>query len=202
MSAGEQAPCLGIIEAVWQRNEVQTETASNSGEADIIEIGDPFWSIEVKVNIKDRAHFDDWEAFLARRRLQDLTFTMWRTFRPNPRDTSISSDTGLGVSSINVANSTITLSGYGAGKKAHPGDMISYITAGDGYWIGQATAEATADGSGVITIPVWPRPVTANATPLPRRIQALGEFRLSGSPRIREGHKNWSIDFEAQQVLR
>ena len=203
MSAGEQAPCLGIIEAVWQRNEVQTETASNSGEADVIEIGDPFWSIEVKVNIKDRDHFDLWDSFLARRQLQNFTFTTWRTFRPNPRDPAITSDSGLILNAISVSASTLRFFDYGAYLKAFPGDMISYRTAGGGYWIGQVTGEVSADDAGTIVVPVWPRPVAADSSdPAPRRIQALGEFRLTEQPRIREGFKNWSFRINAQQVLR
>ena len=205
MSAGELAPCLGIVEAEWSRVENQTEIASNSGAADVLELGEPFWAIDVSVNIKDRAHFDTWDSFLARRRLHDLTFTMYRTFRRLPRDPQISSDTSLTLVNISEANSTITLGGYGAGLKAYPGDMVSYITAGSGYWVGQATGEATADGSGFITVPVWPRPRAFHATlasRLPRRIEALGEFRLTDQPRIREGSKRWDVSFKAEQVIR
>lgn len=203
MSAGEQAPCLGIIEARWSRVENQTSAFSNSGESDIIEIGEPFWAIELEVNIKDRAHFDLWDSFLARRQLQNFTFTTWRTFRPYPRDTAITSDAGLAVGSVSEADSTVTFFSWGAGKTAYPGDMVSYRTAGDGYWIGQVTEEVTGQAGGGITVPVWPRPVTQHASsPLPRRIQALGEFRLTESPRIREGFKNWSFRIQAEQVLR
>ncbi|WP_084398265.1 hypothetical protein [Henriciella aquimarina] len=203
MSAGEQAPCLGIVEAQWSRVENQTQIASNAGEADVIEIGEPFWRIELDVDIKDRAHFDDWDSFLARRRLHDLTFTIWRTFRPRPRDLQITSDIGLYLDAVSVSSSIIKLSSYGANRKAYPGDMISYITAGGGYWIGQVTEEATASAAGVIECKVWPRPVTPEAGgSSPRRIQALGEFRLIEQPRIREGFKRWSFRIEAEQVLR
>lgn len=203
MSAGELAPCLGIIEATWTRNENQTSLFSNSGEADIIEVGDPFWSIDVRVNIKNRAHFDEWEAFLARRKLAVNTFTMWRTMRPRPRDTGITSDASLTVNAYNPGTSQLTLGGYGAGRAANYGDMISYRTAASGYWVGQVTEPATADGSGVITVDVWPRPWAPHASaPLPRRIQAVGEFRMLKKPRIKEGFKDWSIRFEADQVLR
>jgi hypothetical protein len=203
MSAGELAPCLGIIEATWSRNENQTSLFSNSGEADIIEVGDPFWSIDVRVNIKNRAHFDEWEAFLARRQLAVNTFTMWRTMRPNPKDKSITSDVGLSLQSYSVANSRLTFGGWGAGKAANYGDMLSYRTSANGYWIGQVVAPATADGSGNITVDVWPRPWAPHATTiLPRRIQAVGEFRMLKTPRIKEGFKDWNIRFEAEQVLR
>lgn len=203
MSAGELAPCLGIIEAVWQRVENQAAVTANDGNADALEIGDPFWKISVRVNIKNRAHFDLWDAFFARRQLHNYTFTMHRTFRPNPRDPLITSDTGLTLSAISAANSTVSFTSFGNGRTAYEGDMISYKTAGDGYWIGMVTEETTADGSGNITIPVWPRPVTQHATtPAPRRIQALGEFRLTEAERPKEGFKDFSFRFEAEQVLR
>lgn len=203
MSAGEAAPCLGVIEATWERIENQSQAASNSGDEDILEFGDAFWVLDVSVTIRNRAHFDEWDSFLARRRGQDLTFTMYRSMRPRPRDTLITSDTGLILNSIDAGLSQITLSGYGAGRQAHYGDMISYRTAANGYWVGQVDAPATANGSGVITVPVWPRPRAAHASvPDPRRFEAPGEFRLSDKPRIREGFKNWSVRFEAQQVIR
>jgi|GEM_PF-1164190 len=204
MSAGEQAPCLGIIEARWTPIENQTAVTSNSGEADVIEIGDPFWMIEVGVNIINRAHFDEWDTFLTRRRLADLTFTMWRSMRPNPRDPAITSDAVLSIVSIDSANSTVTVSdALSVGRKAYPGDMISYRTLNNGYWIGQVLAEATYNGSGQATLSVWPRPVTPHASvTAPRRIAALGEFRLTETPRVREGFKRWDVQFKAEQVLR
>lgn len=202
MSAGELAPCYGIIEAPWTRIENQSAPASNSGDEYPIEFGDPYWSVEVSVEIRNRAHFDLWDSFLARRRLHARTFTMWRSMRPRPCDPLITSDAGLALSSIDTAASTITLSGYGANRFAHYGDMIGYRTSGGGYWVGQVEDEAQANGSGVVTIPVWPRPVAAHASPEPTRFKASAEFRLSEPPRIREGFKRWSIRFRAEQVLR
>lgn len=203
MSAGELAPSFGVIEATWQENEDQASAFSNNGQGAVLEIGDPFWTVDVKVSIISREHFDVWDAFLARRRLQGFTFTMWRSLRRRPRDTGIVTDSALVLSGINVGASRLTLSGYGAGRTAHIGDMISYRTAGNGYWIGKVVAPASADGSGQVTVDVWPRPWPAHASaPLPRRIEALGEFRLSKVPRKTEGYNNWRIQFEAEQVLR
>lgn len=203
MPAQELAPCLGIIEATWQRIDVQTEAASNSGEEDVIELGDPYWEAEVRVTIRNRAHFDEWDSFLARRFLHDVTFTMPRAMRPRPRDRLITSDAGLTLSSIDAGQSQITLSGYGAGRAAHYGDMISYRTAANGYWIGQVMASATANGAGVVTATVWPRPAAPHASlPSPRRFNALGEFRLTEPPRLTEGFKDWAVRFNARQVLR
>ena len=199
----EQAPSYGITEATWERNENQTATFSNDGDADIMEIADPFWTIDVRVAVLSRAHFDHWDSFLARRNLSESSFTIWRSLRVRPRDPLIVNDTGLVITSYNPAASTLTLGGYGAGRAAHYGDMISYRTAANGYWAGQVQAPAVADGAGACTVSVWPRPWAPHAAaPAPKRFYALGEFRLSKKPKVKEGFNDWDIRFEAEQVLR
>lgn len=205
MSAGEQAPGFGIVEATWEKIDNQTDTVGNSGASDPLEIGDPLWRGEIAVNLKDRAQFDLWGAFFSRRKLRTYSFIMPRTFRRKPRDASIASDVGLVLTSIDVAGSALVLSGWGAGKAAHYGDMISYRTANGGYYIGEIQAEATADSAGAISVEVWPRPRAMHATQAardPRRIDALGEFKLLDRPDIREKRADWSIKFDFEQVLR
>lgn len=202
MSARETAPCLGIVEAHWRRIENQTEAVTNDDDEDIIEFSDPHWEMSVSVTIRNRAHFDAWDSFLARRRLHDLTFLMHRTFRPRPRDPLITSDAGLVMSFIDEGASTITVLGYGPNRHAHEGDMIGYRTVGDNYWVGQVMADAVANNDGHITLRVWPRPRALHPTiRSATRFRAQGEFRLTEAPRIREGFKNWSVRFEARQVI-
>lgn len=203
MSAGELAPSLGIIEANWERNENQTASTSNDGESDVLEFADPLWTIKVKVTITSRDQFDEWDSFFARRQLAVNSFTMWRSLRVRPRDQLITSDAGLALSGINAGASTISLTGYGIGRKASFGDMIGYRTAANGHWVGQVVQEATADGAGAITASVWPRPVAPHATtPAPRRFKALGEFRMIKAPDPNEAWMDWDYRFEAEQVLR
>ena len=118
MSAGEQAPCEGVISAVWNPIENQTAVTSNSGNTDVLELGTPFWEVEINVDCPNHANFDTWVSFLHRRRMFDLTFTMWNHLRPLPSDRTITSDTGLTLGSISEANSTLTFSGFGASKTA------------------------------------------------------------------------------------
>lgn len=203
MFEGELAPSYGVIEATWERNENQTAVFSNDGDADVMEIADPAWSLDVKVAVLSRAHFDEWDSFLARRNLSENSFTIWRSLRVRPRDPLILNDAGLALSAYNPATSTLTLAGYGAGRAAHYGDMIGYRTAANGYWVGQVQAPATADGSGAITVSVWPRPWAPHAgAPSPKRFNALGEFRLTKKPKTKEAYNDWDIRFEAEQVLR
>lgn len=203
MSAGEQAPCEGVITSTWQMVDNQTAIVSNSGETDVLELGTPFWEIDVRVDCPNRTNFDVWKAFLARRWSFDLTFTMWHSLRSLPVDRTITSDTSLAISGISEVNSTISFTSFGASKTATLGDMISYRTADNGYWVGMVTETTQADVSGVVTVPVWPRPRAVHATTVsPRRLQALGEFRLSERPRLRENFKDYSVQFKARQVIR
>jgi len=202
MFTRELAPSFGIVEATWEENDNQTSAFSNDGAGDVLEVAEPFWTINVKVEVISEDHFDEWDAFLARRRLQECSFTIWRSLRVRPRDRLILSDAGLALEGINVANSQISLTGYGAGRAASIGDMISYRTLGGGYWVGKVVTPATANGVGAITVNVWPRPWAPHATtPDPRRFRALGEFRLAKPPKKTQGNKNWRISFEAEQVL-
>ena len=141
MSDGELAPCLGIIRGDWNLVPNQTGATTNSGETDILDLGTSIWAIDIDVNIKDRKHFDEWDRFLTSRNLQEHTFVMPRPLRRLPADGTITSDTGLTLQSYDYANSTLTFSGGGSAKKASFGDMVSYRTAGSGYWIGQVTSE-------------------------------------------------------------
>jgi len=202
MFSRELAPSLGIVEAEWERNDNQTSLTGNRGDSDVMEIGDPFWTIDVKVTITSREQFDEWDSFFARRKTSEASFLMWRSLRVRPRDLLITSDAGLGLASIDEANSQITLSGYGAGRQAHYGDMIGYRTAANGYYAVQVVAPATADGAGNITLSVWPRPwVPHVTTPDPRRFRALAEFKLTKKPKPKEAWHEWDYRFEAQQVL-
>ena len=203
MSAGEQAPCEGVITSTWQMVDNQTAIVSNSGETDVLELGTPFWEIDVRVDCPNRSNFDVWKAFLARRWSFDLTFTMWHSLRSLPVDRTIISDTALTLYGVSEVNSQLSFTNFGQEKTATEGDMISYRTADDGYWVGMVMETTQASSSGVAFVPVWPRPRTPHATdPAPRRIQALGEFRLSERPRLRENFKDYSVQFKARQVIR
>lgn len=202
MYDGELAPSYGIVEATWDRNENQTSLFSNEEGSDVLEIGPPWWTIDVKVTITSRAHYDEWDSFLARRNGASNSFLIWRSLRVRPRDLLITSDASLLLSSVDAANSQISFTGYGAGREAHYGDMISYRTAANGYWVGQVVAPAVADGAGNITVSVWPAPRAPHATtPAPRRFNALGEFRVSDQKK-KEAYNNWDFSFEAVQERR
>jgi len=201
MSAGELIPCRGIVGAEWQPVNQQAAPETLAGESDVLELGPSYWVVDFEVECPTREDFDTWSAFLARRSGAAVTFTAPRTFRKLPRDPLILSDSGVSLPVVNSSGGTITLSGVGTGK-AYAGDMVSYRTANNGYYIGQVQYDATPSG-GSITLSVWPEPMAKHATtPSPRRIEALGEFRLDGAPRWSGEWRRRGVRFTAKQVIR
>lgn len=201
MATGDLIPCRGIVKSNWQPIVQQAAPRTLSGASDVLELGRSFWSVEFEFDLPKSADYDAIFAFLAARDGADFTFTSPRHFRKFPADKSITSDASLTLNSINASARTITLGGAGSGL-AKVGDMFSYRTAANGYWVGVATVDASPSG-GVITIPVWPEPMTPHATTKsPRRIEALGEFRIDGEPRWNEKGRRRSVSFSAMQVVR
>lgn len=201
MATGDLIPCRGIVKAEWTPVVQQAAPETLAGASDVIELGRSYWEVDFEVELSRRSYFDEWVAFLAGRDGADFTFTAPRHFRKNPQDSSITSDASLTLNSVNISGRTITLGGAGTGQ-AKRGDMLSYRTASSGYWVGVATADASPSG-GVVTIPVWPAPMTPHATTKsPRRIEALGEFRLDGAPRWQETARRRKVSFKAKQVIR
>lgn len=201
MSAGELIPCRGMVKADWEPIEQQAAPETLSGDADVLELGRGYWVVNFEFELPKREDFDAISAFLARRRGAAVTFTAPRFFRKLPRDLSITSDAGLSSVVINASGRTVTFTGVGSGD-AYAGDMISYRTLANGYYIGQVQYNAEQSG-GSVTMSVWPEPMTPHAsTPSPRRIEALGEFKLDGLPKWSGEGRRKKVSFKAKQVIR
>lgn len=201
MATGDLIPCRGIVKAEWAPIVQQAAPNTLSGASDTIELARSFWSIDFEFTLPKRADFDAIAAFLAERDGADFTFTSPRHFRSLPADRSITTDVGLTLTSVDSSARLITLGGAGT-VKANVGDMLSYRTAAGGYWVGVVRAPATPVG-GAITVSVWPEPMAPHAaTPAPRRIEALGEFKLDSKPRWGEKGRRRSVSFTAKQVVR
>lgn len=190
----------GITDCLFVPNEVQTERTIANGDNVNLTIGHPYWTAEIRVETPNRQSKAVWRAWHAARRGSRVPLLISRSFSLRPRAGAVS-DTGLAVSSVNKAASTVSLSGAGSWA-AKPGDMLSYYTAAGGYWIGEVTAAATAS-SGNITVPVWPFPATPHASlARPRRNYAFGEFYLTGRTQRQETADPDYFEFEARQLIR
>lgn len=201
MSAGELILTDCLKECTWQLVEQQSapETRANGGQ--VVTWGRPFWSLTARYENLSDAGFRALTAWVSRRKRSRVSFTAWRADRPAPLLNPAMTNTGLGVSSVNISAGTVTLTGLGS-TVISPGDMIGFSTLAGGYWVGEATATATPSG-GTATISVWPYPQTPHGTPNVRLLKALGEFQLVGDPVIREpSSRVRSLEFVARQVIR
>ena len=200
VTGSEIAPCEGIVTCNWQLKRQQTVRETLSGDQAVIKLGRSYWMVDVKVDAPDLETFRLWKAFIARRQGSRFTFLLDRRFSASPADPTVSSDAGLDISSVVASTCTVNLTGVGSWA-AKAGDLISYVTANAGFWVGEVVADATAS-AGAIALTVEPEPVAPNATPAVRRIQAYGEFALEDEPKFTDNWRSRSLTFTARQVLR
>lgn len=201
MSNGELIPDIQIKEMAWDLPEKQSSAESRSAFRQVNTLGEPSWTLRLRTTYLTQEQFRLWTAFLTRRRGERFSFTAWRKSRPGPLLGGVASDAALTVESIDAEAGTVTLGNTGT-YSASPGDMVGYYTAGNGYWIGEVLAAAIASG-GAVTLSVHPAPLTPHAsTPAPRRLQALGEFKMIGRPEIMEMYDDRWVAFQARQVVR
>lgn len=200
MSVGEFWPEKGVQKNEWALNHRQNAPVSLSGDSVVTDFGEPFWTAEVSVEVPIRGPLErQWSAFFRRRRGQKNTFTMNRSFRSFP--TNGGDDSALFVQSINRAESTALLGGLVL-KSMSEGDMLSWFTENDGYYIGEV-AQLISNSNGFDRVELDPPPFTPHdTTPNVRRVKSIGEFRMDGPPSISETHVSRSFSFSATQVIR
>ena len=191
--------CIGVTECEFVQNNVATERSFNNGSSQVLTTGFPFWTANIRVETPTKQLFAIWDAWITARQGPRYTFLLGRAFRSRPRNGAVT-DTGMSISSVNIATGTVTLSGAGT-YTAKIGDMISYATAAGGWYIGTVLEEATAV-AGAVALKVWPTPLAAAVTPRPRRFEPFGEFSIDGKVSKSETHTPNYIEFSAKQVIR
>lgn len=167
----------------------------------VVSYGQPFWSAQFRYENLDEAGLRALSAWLARRDGARVTFTAYRPTRAKP-SSGLASNSGVGISAISTANSTISLTGLSTNAML-PGDMVGYFTAASGYYCGEVVSVGTLTG-GAQTVTVRPAPVAVNgSTPNVRVVQALAEFQIDGEATISEPYdRRYSLSFSARQVER
>lgn len=182
----ELMPMDGLKEFTWWLDENQSdlETFGNTGQ--VMEFGPPRWNARAVFGSMNADVYRRLDAFITRRRKSLITFTAFRPIMRAPLLNPSQSNSGLGISAVDIENSTITLTGLSANPSAS--DMVSYRTAANGYYVGQITADAVRSG-GNATVAVTPAPMARHSTtPAVRLLEALGEFKLVGVPQNTEQH--------------
>ena len=196
MSVGEFWPEKGIVSNTWTLNRRDSAPASLSGNSIAVPLGEPFWTINVSVEVpaKRSQLASLWSGFFARREGRKNTFTANRSFQSFPFSGTVPAAVSLGL--INRSESLIDLIGL-ASHSFSVGDMISYITVGGGYYIGEISEIVSSTRAKVVPPPFFSAP-----EPNLRLIKALGEFRLDAAPDPveRSSQRTWS--FTATQVIR
>ena len=202
MSVGEFWPEKGIVSNEWVLNRRDSAPASLSGGSIAVPLGEPYWTIDVTVEVPARGSELEaqWASFFARRKGRSRTFTANRSFQSFP----FSKTTPPASAEIDYANralSTMRVTGI-SGHTMSSGDMLSFFTEQNGYYVGEVS-NISAQSSTAAIFEVEPSPFTPHpSTPSLRLVKALGEFRLDASPSPTEksGRRGWS--FKATQVIR
>lgn len=201
MSAGELIPTAGLIKMDMSLAPMGSGRMGASGNSIIGRVGPTRWRLQVQTDFLDMDEARIWDAWLANRIHLGETFTAWRLFRLNPQ-VALGTPDGSVTLTVDAPNSRISLGGV-TGYVASPGDMISYRTDTNGYYLGMVQGSVSAVGSTASNIPMIPRPLPKHATtPAVRRVQALGEFELSTPLDPFEDYTSRQLGFEAIQVLR
>jgi len=203
MSQGEFILSNYLKELTWSPpEERQSDADQRGGSGQVITFGRPYWRIRFIYDNQNDAAYRAQTAWLARRKGSRVTFTANRPGMRKPLLAPGMTNEGLSVVAVNIAAGTVTIGGLGT-NPISAGDMLSYYTANSGYWVGQALADA-APVTGQAVISVHPPPQTPHAsTPVPRLVDAIGEFKLVGRIQNTERHtRRASVSFEAVQVVR
>lgn len=200
MSAGELIPTDGLLDMDMSLVPTGASRMGAAGASIVSRSGPTRWKLRVNAMIATLAEARIWDPWIANRVHHGYTFTAWRLLRLNPAAGAATPDGSLTLT-VNAAANQITIGGVGS-DAASKGDMISYRTADNGYYLGMVMA-AASPSAGSITVTLSPKPMAKHATtPAVRRIQALGEFELSTPLDPYDDYTGRSIAFEAMQVIR
>lgn len=199
MSQGEIILMPQLKDLSWSMVPRQSVPYANLG-GQIVSYGQPYWGLTFTYENLTEAQFRQLSAWIARREGARYTFTAFRPTRRQPFAGPSVTNVGVGISSVDTANSEINFTGLPCDLTA--GDMVGYSTAAGGYYVGEVLADAARSG-GAATASVRPAPVPEAATENARIVEALGEFQLESQPVISEPHnKRYSVSFQARQVDR
>jgi hypothetical protein len=186
----------------WYFDEKQSGGDSRDGNGWVVELGTGLWMVTLRYENLTDAAMRALTAFVARRRGKAVTCTIVRTDRKAPLMAPSMTNSGLTVNSIDEDAKTVTMSGLGS-NAISSGDMLSYKTNMNGFFIGEITADATPS-SGVATLHVNTPPITPHASaPAPRLREAYGEFMMEGPPEILEPFdRRRIVGLKMKQVVR
>lgn len=201
MAARELMPYDGLKEFTWSLDENQSELdTANEVRGQVIEWGRATWTCRAVFGSMNASVYRKLDSFIKRRKKSLITFTAFRPLFRAPLLNPAQTNTGLGIGTVDIENSTVGFTGLSA--NVSEGDMFSYRTANNGYYVGQAV-EAVSISGGAATVKLEPAPMPKHATtPQVRAFEALGEFRLVAAPQNTEQHlRRGTYSFTCKQYV-
>lgn len=148
---------LSVARQTWAQKRNDLSFSSSFG-AQAVETSPPQWESAITASLKRP---EQWQVLMLQLRGQTNQLAMWNFGRPIPKGTMRGTMT-LGTTAAGAASLVITASGQ-ASKTLLAGDLLG-VGSGATQQVVMVTADATSNGSGVITVPIEPPLRNAFAT--------------------------------------
>ena len=181
------------------RSQVAITQSPFSGVQQVVKHQGQWWEMGVVLSLSNRATAEEWLAWIASLNGQQNTFVMGDPLGATPRGTALGTPLVNGASQ--TGNSLIT-NGWTAGATMLTGDYIQ-LGSGSSAHLHKVLEDETADGSGNMTLDIWPDLRTSPGnTDAVVTADTVGLFRLLGNVHewlVRE--TLYSIQFSAIEAL-
>lgn len=112
------------------------------------------WMLSVVLQAMKRADAEKWVSMLLGLNGVEGTFLMGEPVNTSPQGTWLGSPKVLGAHAIGVKS--IAMDGFTAGATVKAGDWIQQSSGANSH-LYKIVQDATADGSGLLTLEIWPR---------------------------------------------
>lgn len=112
------------------------------------------WMATVTLQPMKRATAEQWVAFLLALNGVEGTFLMGDPVNTSPQGTWLGAPKVLGAHAVGVKS--IAMDGFTAGATVKGGDWFQTGTSGNAH-LHKVVQDGTADGSGLLTLEIWPR---------------------------------------------
>jgi len=140
---------FSVARQTWEQARLDMNFASIFG-AQAVEVGSPLWSTTITSSLKRP---EQWQAVMMQLRGRTNQLQLWNFGRPVPKGTMRGTMTAS-AASMGATSMTITAAGQG-GRTLLTGDYLG-VGAGVTQQVVMVTADATSNGSGVITVTFEP----------------------------------------------
>jgi len=140
---------FSVAKQTWEQARLDMNFTSIFG-AQAVEVGSPLWSTTITSSLKRP---EQWQAVMMQLRGRTNQLQLWNFGRPVPKGTMRGTMTAS-AASMGATSMTITAAGQ-AGKTLLTGDYLG-VGAGVTQQVVMLIADATSNGSGVITVSFEP----------------------------------------------